>query len=582
MILDFIYDNPSTVSEARGRRPPVDWRVDLAYWKSHKEIRNVEYVGSSRTLVYRYAQPQTEQSTFFTEFLEEEGPHDKVVERPSPDVVMSEYVPPSTADLFKHLSGFGENTNYGGGPLKVSMSDMLDELGRLENDRPVIEDWLDPDALLRVRVPAATSPGLRWKKLGYKTKRDALLPAIMEARRVMGLMVEREQEYTVPPAGVAGRGKRVAMERPDDAERKEGRLIVMPDLVRHLMGSIGSGPYMALQRGLDKSKGGVLLGMGPFSENYERIAKWAKGAKKYIFMDFKKFDQRIPRRVLRAVMYHIRRAFRKTRGSGAYWASEFRHLVDTEIAMPDGSVYRKRMGVASGDPWTSLADSYAGYVMIKMACDALGWDVKVWTFGDDSIVAVYNDVGEGVDPLLALTEMIRKEFGAHISPEKSYATDNLVGIDGEPEIRATGSFLSMYFYATPMGIRPTRSIQDLYELFLKPEKNRGTVEWEVTRTSMAYLLFYYNDQARYLLECYWDWLHRRFKIPELTGTRDDLALLRELDIPWRLFRKEWLSRLPRPSEVETLYRDGHTNFFPPALWGIVYSKDLELPGGNDL
>jgi hypothetical protein len=405
------------------------------------------------------------------------------------------------------------------------------------------------------------------------------MPAIIEATRIIGKLKETGHEYTVPPAGVAGRGKRVALDRPDDPDRKEGRLIVMPDLVRHLLGAMAAAPYMSMQRALDKRKGGVMLGMGPFQESYQEIAEWARGAKRYVFIDFKKFDQRIPRRVLKAVMKHISHTFQRGPGTGAYWASEFKHLVETEIAMPNGSVFKKFMGVASGDPWTSLADSYANWVMLSMACKALGLQAKIWTFGDDSVIAVDDGYTEG-DLLGRISQWVMEEFGMVVSKEKSYMATELVTIDEDPEEGSSGSFLSMYFLATPMGVRPTRPLQHFYELFLKPERNGGTVEWEVARTSMAYLVFFYNPKVRYILHEYWDWLHHRYKIPELRGTVDDLRLLRELDIPWAHFKFSWLAHLPPAGEVELLYKYGHTGFYPPVLWDKLYSRNSELPGGN--
>jgi hypothetical protein len=355
---------------------------------------------------------------------------------------------------------------------------------------------------------------------------------------------------------------------------------VLPYLVRHLLGSITSGPYMHKLREREKKDGGVLLGMGPFSESYEKIAQWAKGASCFAFIDFKKFDQRIPRRLLRDVMRHIASRFEDIPGAKAYWRSEMRHLIDTEIAMPSGHTYRKRRGVASGDPWTSLADSYANWVILKRVFNLMGVRVKIWTFGDDSVVAIYGPVPSNL--LQRIYSLARAEFGMEVSMEKSYVSETLVDIDDDPVPKSSGSFLSLYFLQTEFGVRPTRPLQDLYELFLVPEKNRGTVGWEVARTSAAYLTFYYNTTARYVLHEYWDWLHRKFKIPELTGSHVDLALLRELDIPWSCFKMEWLVRLPRPGEVELMYKYGHTGFYPPALWGAWYSRYDKEKFGNSL
>jgi hypothetical protein len=324
-----------------------------------------------------------------------------------------------------------------------------------------------------------------------------------------------------------------------------------------------------------------MLGMGPFQEQYSDIARWAAGAVSYVFIDFKKFDHRIPREVLRQVMKYIQTKFEDCPGSKAYWKSEFVQLVDTVIAMPNGDVYQKRRGVASGDPWTSIVDSYANWIMLKWVFLRLGMEVKIWTFGDDSVVAVYDRVVDkhGME---AIIETSWNEFGMNVSREKSYFSNHLVDIDDDPEPASSGSFLSLYFLATPMGIRPTRPLQDLYELMLKPEKNGDSVEWEVVRTSMAYLTFFYNEKARFVLESYWDWLHEKYHIPELTGTYRDFELLRQMDIPWHSFRMEWLNHLPMASEVELMYKYGHTGFYPPLLWGAWYSKYDKDVSGNTL
>lgn len=583
VIIDWIIQHPSTVSEARGNRDIGNWQYNLKNWSSAPRVPGVRYVGSSRSLAYRYVQPETDVSKDFLLFLEDSSLINRLVPGPTPDVTMSEFVPPGDDDLWKHIQGFGENQIGWRQSLEVPLTEMINDLGHLEDERPIITDWFKPDMLAKIKVPGATSPGIRWKKLGYRSKREAIVQASIEARRIMGRMIECGERYEAPPCAVAGRGKRVLMDRPDDPDRKEGRLIVMPDLVRHLLGMMAVQPYMANQKRFAKHNGGIMLGMGPFNEGYQRIAEWAADADAYMFIDFKKFDQRVPRQVLRAAMKHVTRGFQKDRGTGAYWASEFRHLVDTKIAMPDGSVYQKQMGVASGDPWTSIIGSYANWIMINAALKSLGIKThKTWTFGDDSLIALYGSHGD-LDTLKdRVSEKLSELFGMKVSKEKSYVSRHLVGISEEPEERQTGSFLSMYFLQTSAGIMPTRPLQDLYELFLKPERNRGTVEWEVVRTSMAYLIFYWNDNARIILEDYWQYLHTRYKIPVLTGTADDLRLLREMDIPFHLFKREWLNRLPSDFEVINMYKYGHSRFFSPTMWGITYHNTLVDFGHNSL
>lgn len=580
VILDWITENPSTVSESAGKGVK-EWKFFLDWKPWLRSIANVDCLGFSPGVVYRYVQPETSNSDFFLRFLDERATVLASLEAPSSEIVNSEFVPPSFEDLYAHIRGFGARNPDVVPPSNVTYAGLFRELDDVEGWLGPITGWLDSSLLSKVSVPSRTSPGIRWKKLGYKTKRQALMPAVVEAVRLVNRMVDARERYTVPPAGVAGRGKRMDMNRQRvDGVRKEGRLIVMPDLVRHLIGTLAAGPYMQHCKRLDKHNGGILLGMGPFSEAYQNIYDWCGDAKGYLFVDFSGFDQRIPGPLLSRVMKYISSKFETVRGGQAYWESEYEHLVNTEIAMPDGAVYKKRQGVASGDPWTSLADSYANWIILKRVCNKLRLKVKIWTFGDDSVIAIYDGDTTGI--LKRVKEESWNEFGMVVSEEKSYYSEHLVGIDPDPQEKVEGSFLSLYFTATPFGIRPTRPLQDLYEMFLVPERNRRDLSWEIVRTSMAYMTFYYNESARYVIEEYWDWLHSRYRVPVLTGTHRDLQLLREMDIPWSSFRLEWLNRLPRPGEMELMYKYGHVGFFPPVLWGAVYSKLDDSGTGNEL
>ncbi|AIT56395.1 RNA directed RNA polymerase [Ustilaginoidea virens RNA virus M] len=493
---------------------------------------------------------------------------------------MSEYVPPSIEDLWKHLQGFGANPIALRDHITVPVTEMLSELRGLDLGRGRIAGWLEPENILRVEVPAATSPGIRWKKLGYKTKRDAMLQAAVEARGNIVRMRDVGGGYEVPPCGVAGRGKRVPIDRPSDGERKEGRFIVMPDLVRHLMGMIAVQPLMKKIKQADKSNGGVMLGMGPFGGSYDRLAEYASGGKAYLCIDFKKFDQSVPRSVLRAVMQRVREEFDEEEGSDGYWRSEFKQLVDTEVAMPDGHTYAKRAGVSSGDPWTSIVGSVANWLVLRIALKRLGVDARIWTFGDDSLIAVDTDVPSESWLLEAVARELKSVFGMTVSKEKSIATRHLVGVFEEPEVGQTANFLSAYFLQTGTSVVPVRPIQDLHELMLVPERRKDTVWWEVARTAMAYLVFFWNDSARMTLEWYWDFLHREYEIPQLRGDPEILGMLRLMDLPWDQFKEEWLIRLPYRYEVELLYSHGYTTFFPPALWALTYKDHVPLDGGN--
>nr|QDB74980.1 MAG: RNA-dependent RNA polymerase [Penicillium miczynskii RNA virus 1] len=567
------------MSEASGKGDR-DWQYELSPLR-HRKVGGVRYIGGSKSLRYRYVMPKTENSTFFSSFLDDRARELTGIEGPDVDIVTSEFVPPSEGELFRHIEAFGSPGPDGSAVSDSTIAGLLKELRTIEGNVPKLTGWMEARNLSKIKVPSQTSPGLRWKKMGYRSKKEALMPALREATMILQRMRNGGESYSVPPCGVAGRGKRMSMDRTSGA-KKEGRLIVMPDLVHHLLGTMASGAVLGQSRTLDKSNGGITLGMGPFSDNYQQLADWCHGAKSFFFLDFKGFDGRVPARILRKVILdHVRHKFEKEPGSDAYWSAQVENLVRTKICMPDGNVYQKRRGVASGDPWTSIAGSYANWIMLKWACNVMGLVTKIWTFGDDSIVAVYNREVDKSD-LRTLTGTLWDGFGMEVSPDKSYTSKVLVDVEEDPAPKQSGSFLSMYFLATPMGVRPTRGIQDMYELMLVPERNRGTIGWEVVRTSMAFMVFYYNDKARYVLEEYWDWLHATYKIPQLTGTTADLSMLREMDIPWSSFKWEWLNRLPRYGEVELMYKYGHTGFYAPIQWGVLYSKSDSDPLGNNL
>ncbi|KAK9327136.1 hypothetical protein V1520DRAFT_329410 [Lipomyces starkeyi] len=59
VILDWIADNPSTISEAAGKYIPEDWKYFLTKKKDYRRVQGVRYIGSSPALAYRYVSPET-------------------------------------------------------------------------------------------------------------------------------------------------------------------------------------------------------------------------------------------------------------------------------------------------------------------------------------------------------------------------------------------------------------------------------------------------------------------------------------------------------------------------------------------
>jgi hypothetical protein len=169
VILDWITENPSTVSEAAGRGVK-EWKFFLEPSRGSSFIENVTCLGYSPAVRYRYVQPETSNSEFFSTFLDERATVLAGLDGPSLDIVNSEFVPPSFEDLYAHIRGFGARNPDLRTVSTVTYAGLFRELADLEGWGGQISGWLDPRMLAKISVPSRTSPGIRWKKLGYKTK----------------------------------------------------------------------------------------------------------------------------------------------------------------------------------------------------------------------------------------------------------------------------------------------------------------------------------------------------------------------------------------------------------------------------
>lgn len=430
----------------------------------------------------------------------------------------------------------------------------------------LLTDWLNLHNLFRVKVPSGTSAGLRWKKMGFKTKSSALPSALEEAGRDLGALREGRL-YETPPCFMAARGKLVDTFK--DRSKKEGRLVVVPDLKRHLMGSLASVPYSLLVKNFNKDKGGVMIGMSNFHGWYEYLRECIVGERKpkfYICADFSGYDQTVPREIIYHSLRRIARRFTPDPGHDAYWKSEFKHLVDTLIAAPDGNLYVKGRGVASGDPWTSQVGSDANWLMHEILFGELKLDAAAWTFGDDVVVAVYDTPYTKEETLRLYTDKFFEFFGLEVKASDTYMTNFLELSSAHPTPGMSVKFLSNYFIRTEYGIMPAPDFVSTVENMLYPEHNPETqdpqptqddvVLWELARCTSCYLVGYWNQDVRTMMEMYANWL--RTKIPGSTRFEPTYwaNAMKAWDVPAYIISSRWLGNMPPFVEVLSLYRQG--------------------------
>jgi hypothetical protein len=388
--------------------------------------------------------------------------------------------------------------------------------------------------------------------------------------------------YATPLCGVAGRGKLVDktgywLEDNVDSEnnKSDGRMIVMPDLVRHLIGSLGSKPMFRMIKETNKRNGGIMLGLGPFGGNWEWLSGILTGGTSYLCLDFKSFDSTIPDWLITEAFTIVKSHFKSVDGDEAYWNAEYRHLVHTQIVLPDGKIYKKQRGVASGDPWTSVIGSYCTWIVIQHCLNVLGISGDIFVFGDDSIIKIDSHSLDELE-ISKFDDIVWNSFGMRVNMKKSYKTD-VLHVPYQDDIGSDSvSFLGNHFLQDGPRVFPIRPYYDLFELMLNPERGRNEIEWELMRTVAMYINFYYNERARYLIEDYWDSLHEKYAIPTNFSSATLHKTLERYDIPYEDFKKSWLTKLPDVLDVTCLSMGRITHLIELGIVDCVPNTYLTL------
>lgn len=501
-------------------------------------------LGQSNAYKYGYALPETSDSALYAEFLAQE-PIMRVVDEQIRDM---EFRPPKLSDIHEHLAAFGTGWKDESHEASQLVESALARLRVCMGPVEPVKDWLTPAGVFDVRVPAGTSPGIRFRKLGYKTKGDALRPACHIAAREIQMMTDEGVMPAEIPTAVAGRGKMVAATDPFSG--KEGRLIIIPDLVRHLIGSLGAGKFYELLQKSDRPLGGVDLGLGPYSGKWPRLMR-RYGDKTLLMLDFSKFDSTIPAWLLKAAFTFVRSFFAECPGADAYWEHEYRRLVHTAIVLPDGEVLRKSRGVASGDPWTSIMDSICNFIIIHAVYHPDGDSLIIGTFGDDSLTGGAPVIISKLD-MAAVAARALRLFGVVVHPVKSYFSAHLCLDPGEEPSRRTASYLSMWF--NPEGY-PVPSATAVLAKLWHPERRRAEPSWEIVRVIALLYLSFWNTKLYYHLTDYYIWLRIRYPAFEVTP-EIMAAAIAGVPMPPGGLREDSFRRAPSHHELLYLYRHG--------------------------
>jgi hypothetical protein len=270
-----------------------------------------------------------------------------------------------------------------------------------------------------------------------------------------------------------------------------------------------------------------LFGFGVSNHHFTWLRSNVKDFKYLYSVDFKSFDQTVPRPLLEQFLLHIyEQMVEVSTFSFTHYLSERDEVINSRFSFPDGDTYEKSSGITSGDPWTSLLGSLISYYILRLYLErTFNHNAKAFTFGDDGLLASHVPID-----LENLADFVQSNFKMIIHPDKSISGNSLLCVP----------FLSTYLRddGSPFS-DPLRSYLNL----LYPERWRDDPSWEIMRARMALILNYYGPLRDYIEE-FLIWIEGKYE-----------AEARKI-VNYRLGKyasEVILSGIPTPLDVNEIY-----------------------------
>lgn len=303
----------------------------------------------------------------------------------------------------------------------------------------------------------SSSPGLPWKELGYKTKRE-IRDDPDAVRRVRWFWHRIKQGEVI--------------HAPDSCAFVRSHLVpIGENKVRAVWGypaTLTFGEAMFAVPLIDAYKNvfkpylayGFETGTGGFRKLWRRFAKHDK----FYCLDFKSFDKTVPAWLINHAFdileYNIDFVHYQDYGTAdarknhRMWQYIRNYFINTPIRLCNGERYRKSQGVASGSYFTQLIDSIVNSIITNYWCLRLTGSAPAdyLVLGDDSIVASNCDVDlDDIDDLV-------QTLGMKINLKKSMKSRSLakctflgysIGPDGIPFKDRDDLMASIYYPERP-------------------------------------------------------------------------------------------------------------------------------------
>lgn len=524
--------------------------------------------------------------------------------------LFSHFSIPDLKDFILHLGRYYSPRPDGSDFIKDIFSVGLDDhLGHSFYAIPV--SWSSKRSLSRLSFPSSTSSGIRWVRSGLNKKCLAKVPATREANIILGKMSSNVYNHkksffnlnkfnksskidlqssqknnlfipSFPPFTVGSRGKRYNRKLENEPERC-GRMVVVPDLTYHLIGSLGPVHFKKVLTHNRDPMGKCLMGVSPYGNWFQYVYDNLKNFSYFMSIDFSGFDQTVPRWSLEQI---IDKLYSLPYGKGEMTRRALsiretvkRYFITTEIALPDGVVSKKERGISSGDPHTSLVGSLFNLIATRVVLLSMGVTFRNYSFGDDGIIGLnpvkkgvdfigfdcngyYHGKGTGTFDFQVFKSRLYMFFGLEVKDKATKISDKL---EYEPAKGDSNiDFLTYYFLIQDGKVHPWRPTVELVEAIYAPEDSHGLskyFDWKYARLYSLAIVFFRNPGAFELLIDYWDWLEENRQKPKKQVREMASSLSRTYDIDREVWSNDFLVNKIDTGMILTLYVFGSMKQF---------------------
>lgn len=338
-------------------------------------------------------------------------------------------------------------------------------------------------------------------------------------------------------------------------------------MTHYLIGSLTSKWFAKILPEMQRQAGGIMIGLGPFKSRWFSEGKRLEDYPWFLEFDYSAFDQSLAPLMISTAFDIAATYYEDCPGKTEYFDYLKRNMIYTLILDPSGTAFRKRGGIASGDPWTSIIGSICNLLATTVGLNLLGYKLGVdydpWVYGDDGLLGFRRKP----PPIEELAKALKTHLGMTIKPAATKVSQELT-----TEILPNGNFKdggNCTFLQNNWDeyLSPIRPMEDFLTHLYTPEKNPWfdrdaripPVEyatWALSRVWAYYILWYYNPVVRDFIKRFWVYLRETLSYtynPKYKHIAIDNLIEQRLNDQFLFSSRYFLMELPSDSVVSSLY-----------------------------